>query len=69
MVREGVRNDAPLVFWGRVVCDGVLVYARDEQERIEFETTTRLRYFDYLPIHRRLQDAFFANLRERGLYG
>ena len=64
-----IINDAPLVFRGRVVCDGVLVYARDEQERIEFETTTRLRYFDYLPIHRRLQDAFFANLRERGLYG
>ena len=64
-----IINDAPLVFRGRVVCDGLLVYARDEGERVEFETTTRLRYFDYLPVHRRLQDAFFANLRERGLYG
>jgi hypothetical protein len=64
-----IINDAPLVFRGRVVSDGILVYARDEQERIEFETATRLRYFDYLPIHKRLQDAFFADLRERGLYG
>ncbi len=64
-----IINDAPLVFQGRVVCDGILVYARDEGERVEFETGTRLRYFDYLPIHRRLQDAFFADLRERGLHG
>lgn len=64
-----IINDAPLVFRGRVVSDALLVYARNEQERVEFETTTRLRYFDYLPVHKRLQDAFFAGLRERGLYG
>jgi predicted nucleotidyltransferase len=64
-----IINDAPLIFQGRVVCDGLLIYARDEQERIEFETATRLRYFDYQPVHRRLQDAFFADLLERGLYG
>jgi len=64
-----IINDVPLVFRGRVVSDGLLVYARDEDERVEFETATRLRYFDYLPVHKRLQDAFFADLRERGLYG
>ena len=64
-----VMNDAPLVLRGRVVSDGLVVYVRDDQERIEFETTTRLRYFDYLPVHKRLQDAFFADLQERGLYG
>jgi hypothetical protein len=51
------------------VCDGILVFARDELERIAFETTTRMRYFDYLPVHRQMQNAFFADLRERGLYG
>jgi predicted nucleotidyltransferase len=61
-----IVNDAPLVFRGRVVSDGILVYARNEQERIDFETSTRLRYFDYQPVHRSLQDAFFADLRERG---
>lgn len=64
-----IINDAPLVFRGRVVTDGIAVYVRDERERVEFEVTTRLRYFDYLPVHRRLQEAFFADLRERGLYG
>ena len=65
-----VINDAPLVFRGRVACEGILLYARDEAQRIEFETRTRDEYFDYLPFHRRLQDAFLKNVRERGLlYG
>ena len=64
-----IINDAPLVFRGRVACDGILLYARDEATRIEFETTTRDAYFDYLPVHRKLQEAFFADVRERGLYG
>ena len=71
LVNVDVRiiNDAPLVLRGRIVTDGVLLYARDEQARIDFETTTRMRYFDYLPIHKRLQKAFFETLRTRGLYG
>jgi predicted nucleotidyltransferase len=64
-----IINDAPLVLQGKVVCEGIIAFSRDEQKRVEFETTTRLRYFDYQPIHRDLQDAFFAGLRERGLYG
>ena len=65
-----VINDAPLVFRGRVACEGVLLYARDKGQQIEFETRTRDEYFDYLPFHRRLQDAFLANVQEQGiLYG
>ena len=64
-----VINDAPLVFRGRVVCEGILLFARDEATRIEFETTTRDDYFDYLPVHRQLQEAFFAHLRKQGLHG
>ncbi len=64
-----IINDAPLVFRGRVVCDGCLLYARDEATRVEFETTTRDAYFDFLPTHRSLQDAFFADVRARGLHG
>jgi len=65
-----VINDAPLIFRGRVACEGILLYARDKAEQIEFETRTRDEYFDYLPFHRRLQDAFLKNVRERGLlYG
>lgn len=65
-----VINDAPLVFRGRIACEGVLLYARDKAQQIEFETNTRDEYFDYLPFHRRLQDAFLRNVREQGiLYG
>jgi predicted nucleotidyltransferase len=64
-----VIDDAPLVFRGRVVTDGVLVFARDDGQRVAFETTTRMRYFDYLPIHRRLQAQLFEDIRERGLHG
>jgi predicted nucleotidyltransferase len=62
-------DEAPLVFRGRVLTDGILVYARDEAFRVEFEVTTRLLYFDYLPIHREMQEAFFQDVRERGLHG
>jgi len=64
-----VIDEAPLVFRGRVVSDGTLVYARDDGRRVAFETATRLQYFDYLPIHRELQTAFFQAVRERGLNG
>jgi len=65
-----VINDAPLVFQGRVVCEGILLYARDKVQQVEFEVRTRDEYFDYLPFHRRLQDTFLRNVRERGiLYG
>jgi hypothetical protein len=64
-----VIDDAPLVFRGRVVTDGVLVHSRDEHARVTFETSTRMRHFDFLPVHRSLQEAFFEDIRERGLYG
>ncbi len=64
-----VIDDAPLVFRGRVVSDGVLVFARAENVRVAFETATRMHYFDYLPIHRELQASFFQDVRERGLHG
>jgi predicted nucleotidyltransferase len=64
-----VIDDAPLVFRGRVVTDGVSVFARSEEARVAFETETRMRYFDYLPVHRQLQQSFFRDVRERGLHG
>ena len=64
-----VIDDAPLVFRGRVVSDGVLVFARAENVRVAFETATRMRYFDYLPIHQELQECFSQDVRERGLHG
>lgn len=64
-----IINDAPLAIRGAVAMQGVLLYSRDEQARVEFETKTRDEYFDYQPIARQLREAFFADLREHGLYG
>jgi len=64
-----IINEAPIIFRGRLVTDGVLLYSRSEVERVDFETQIRQQYYDYLPIHRQLQDAFFADIRQRGLSG
>jgi len=64
-----VINAAPLLLRGEVVTHGRLLFARDEDVRIEFETRTRMEYFDFLPAARFHQAAFFENLRQRGLSG
>jgi len=64
-----VINQAPLSIRGQVATQGILLYSIDEDIRIEFETTSRDEYFDYEPIARALREAFFADVRERGLHG
>ena len=61
-----IINDAPLRIRGQVACQGILLYSRDEEFRIRFETRTRDEYFDYQPIAQRLRAAYFADIRERG---
>ncbi len=64
-----VINEASIVFQGRIVTDGILIYARNDGERVAYESAMRQRYFDFLPIHRELQSAFFDNMKEIGLHG
>ena len=64
-----VINNAPLVLRGQVVTDGILLYARDEETRVDFETRTRSEYFDFLPVAEYVREAFFDDVRERGLNG
>lgn len=45
-----VADDLPLPVRGRVVTEGVLLYERDPARRVEFETSTRRLYFDFLPL-------------------
>ncbi|MBU0491984.1 MAG: nucleotidyltransferase domain-containing protein [Chloroflexi bacterium] len=64
-------SEAPIMVQGTVLRTGVLVYSRDEDFRADFETLTRKRYFDFLPIARRMQRAYFEHmgveLRRKGL--
>lgn len=62
-------NGAPLRFQGRVLTEAVLLYSRNEDRRVEFESRRRSAYFDFLPVIRQMQQAFFHKLREEGLYG
>lgn len=64
-----IINGAPVTFRGQVVSEGILLFARDEERRIEFETHTLSEYFDFLPVDKFLRDAYFDHLREKGLYG
>ncbi len=43
-------NDLPLMFLGRILTEGVLVYSRDESTRVEFEVQTRKKFFDFMPV-------------------
>jgi uncharacterized protein len=63
-----ILNQAPLMLRGQVACHGILVYSGDETARVEFETRSRKEYFDFQPFARRLRDAYFADLRRRGLH-
>lgn len=40
----------PLAVLGRVLTTGVLLFERDPSRRVEFETSTRRLYFDFLPF-------------------
>lgn len=48
-----LAEDLPLPVLGRVVTRGVLIYERDPVRRVDFETSTRRLYFDFLPLLRR----------------
>ena len=44
-----VLNDAPLVFEGRALTDGHLIYCTDDEALVRFECRARAEYFDILP--------------------
>jgi uncharacterized protein len=53
-----VLNHLPLTVKGKILMDGKLVYTRDENRRIQFETQVRLAYFDFLPVIQQYQKIF-----------
>ena len=65
VVQSDVRvlNHLPLAVKGRILADSELIYSRDENKRIEFETQVRKAYFDFLPVIHQYRNAY----RERVL--
>jgi predicted nucleotidyltransferase len=60
-------NDAPLTMRGTVVQDGVLLYCRDEERRVDFESLTLKLYLDFEPAAKMFRERFFQRVREEGL--
>ena len=43
-------NILPLNFVGQILTEGILLYSRDENSRINFEVRMRKKYFDFAPV-------------------
>ncbi len=63
-----ILNRAPLLLRHRVLRDGNLVFAADDQERARFAADTLQRYLDHRYMYDVLDEAMFARLRE-GRFG
>ena len=59
-----ILNNLPLTVTGNILTSSKLIYSRDENTRIKFETQTRLAYFDFLPVIRQYQNHY----RKRAIY-
>ncbi len=64
-----VINKSPLKFQGEVLKKGILVYSRAEDRRVDFETKTRLDYFDFLFLLNQLRKEFFKQFIREKLLG
>jgi predicted nucleotidyltransferase len=60
---------APLTVKGLILTEGILLYSRDEEFRVDYEAYNRKMYFDFLPVAKIMRDAFFGQLKEEGLAG
>ena len=55
-------NNLPLTVVGEILKYGHLIYSRDEAKRVEFETQSRLAYFDFLHVIRHHQNIYRKKL-------
>jgi len=60
---------APPTVKGRILIEGILLYCRDEEFRVDYEAQYRKMYFDFSPVAKMMRDAFFQQLKEEGLSG
>jgi len=58
-----IINRLPLIILGNIVTEGVLIYSRDETLRVDFETSVRSAYFDFLPVIHRYNRAYLDRVR------
>ncbi len=57
-----IMNHLPLTVAGEIITDGILIYCRDDAVRIDYETSLRSAYFDFLPVLHRFQNEYLENM-------
>ena len=57
-----IINTLPLVLAGKIITEGVLIYCRDDNARIEYETSIRSAYFDFLPVIQNYQRTYLEQI-------
>jgi len=57
-----IMNGLPLMIKGNIITEGVLIFSGNETIRVDFETSIRDAYFDFLPIIRRYQRTYMKNI-------
>jgi predicted nucleotidyltransferase len=53
-----ILNHLPLTVKGRILGEAILIYCKDEEKRIAFETQVRCAYFDFLPVIHYYRDIY-----------
>jgi len=55
-------NNLPLTFLGQIVTEGILIYSRNENARVDFEVGIRKRYFDFMPVLQNYNKAYIESI-------
>jgi predicted nucleotidyltransferase len=58
-----IINNLPLVILGKMVTEGALIYSRDDVVRVDFETSVRSAYFDFLPVIQNYHRTYIETFR------
>jgi predicted nucleotidyltransferase len=59
-----IMNWLPLTVAGQIVTDGILLYCRDDDARIDYETFIRCAYFDFSPVIRNFQKDYLEHIAD-----
>ena len=57
-----IMNSLPLAVAGKIITEGLLIYCRDDEARIDYETMIRCAYFDFLPFIHNYQRTYLEQI-------
>lgn len=57
-----IMNELPLMIKGNIITEGILIFSGNETIRVDFETSIRDAYFDFLPVLRIYQRTYMQNI-------